>query len=133
MAKVIDINCDMGESFGAYTLGRDEEAVRYITSASIACGFHASEPLVMDRTVRLCRDHHIGIGAHPGFPDLMGFGRRYMDISPAELNAYVVYQVGALRGFLSLYDLPLQHIKLHGALTMTSSPIRICFLTSSVR
>jgi UPF0271 protein len=116
MAKLIDINCDMGESFGAYTLGRDEEAVRYISSASIACGFHASDPLVMDNTVRLCRDHHIGIGAHPGFPDLMGFGRRFMDISPAELKAYVVYQVGALRGFLSLHDMPLQHIKLHGAL-----------------
>ena len=116
MANVIDINCDMGESFGAYTLGRDEEAIRSISSASIACGFHASDPMVMDRTVRLCRDHHIGVGAHPGYPDLMGFGRRLLDISPAELNNYVVYQVGALQGFLSMYGVSLQHIKLHGAL-----------------
>lgn len=116
MAKVIDINCDMGESFGVYALGRDKEAIRSISSANIACGFHASDPMVMDLTVRLCRDHHIGAGAHPGYPDLMGFGRRLMDISPAEMNNYVVYQVGALQGFLSLYGMPLQHIKLHGAL-----------------
>ena len=116
MAKVIDINCDMGESFGAYTLGRDEEAIHSISSANIACGFHASDPMVMDQTVRLCRDHHVGVGAHPGYPDLMGFGRRFLDISPAEMNNYVVYQVGALQGFLSLYGMPLQHIKLHGAL-----------------
>lgn len=116
MAKFIDINCDMGESFGAYTLGRDEEAIHSISSANIACGFHASDPMVMDQTVRLCRDHHVGVGAHPGYPDLMGFGRRFLDISPAEMNNYVVYQVGALQGFLSLYGMPLQHIKLHGAL-----------------
>jgi len=116
MAKVIDINCDMGESFGAYTLGRDEEAIHSISSANIACGFHASDPMVMDQTVRLCRDHHVGVGAHPSYPDLMGFGRRFLDISPAEMNNYVVYQVGALQGFLSLYGMPLQHIKLHGAL-----------------
>jgi 5-oxoprolinase (ATP-hydrolysing) subunit A len=116
MAKVIDINCDMGESFGTYTLGRDEEAIHSISSANIACGFHASDPMVMDQTVRLCRDHHVGVGAHPGYPDLMGFGRRFLEISPAEMNNYVVYQVGALQGFLSLYGMPLQHIKLHGAL-----------------
>ena len=116
MAKFIDINCDMGESFGAYTLGRDEEAIHSISSANIACGFHASDPMVMDQTVRLCRDHHVGVGAHPGYPDLMGFGRRFLDISPVEMNDYVVYQVGALQGFLSLYGMPLQHIKLHGAL-----------------
>jgi len=104
MANVIDINCDMGESFGAYIMGRDEEAIRYISSASIACGFHASDPMVMDRTVRLCRDHNVGVG------------RRLMEISPAELKNYVVYQVGALQGFLSIYGMPLQHIKLHGAL-----------------
>jgi 5-oxoprolinase (ATP-hydrolysing) subunit A len=116
MAKVIDINCDMGESYGAYTLGRDEEAIHSISSANIACGFHASDPMVMDQTVRLCRDHHVCVGAHPGYPDLMGFGRRLLDISPAEMNNYVIYQVGALQGFLSLYGMPLQHIKLHGAL-----------------
>jgi 5-oxoprolinase (ATP-hydrolysing) subunit A len=116
MQHFIDINCDMGESFGAYTMGRDEEAIHSISSANIACGFHASDPTVMDRTVRLCRDHQVGVGAHPGYPDRMGFGRRAMDVSPAELNHYVVYQVGALQGFLSLYGLPLQHIKPHGAL-----------------
>jgi len=106
----------MGESFGAYTLGKDEDVIRSISSANIACGFHASDPIVMERTVRLCRDHKVGAGAHPGYPDLMGFGRRHLEISPAELNNYVIYQVGALKGFLSLYDLPLQHVKLHGAL-----------------
>jgi 5-oxoprolinase (ATP-hydrolysing) subunit A len=116
MNLFIDINCDMGESFGAYILGRDEEVIRSISSANIACGFHASDPMVMDRTVRLCRDHKVGVGAHPGYPDLLGFGRRLLDISSAELNHYVVYQVGALQGFLSLHGLPLQHIKLHGAL-----------------
>lgn len=116
MHHFIDINCDMGESFGAYALGRDEEVVRSISSANIACGFHASDPTVMDRTVRLCRDHRICIGAHPGYPDRMGFGRRLMDISPTELNHYVVYQVGALQAFLSLHRMPLlQHVKLHGA------------------
>ncbi len=116
MANVIDINCDMGESFGAYNIGSDEEVIRSISSASIACGFHASDPMVMDRTVRLCRDHQVGVGAHPGYPDMMGFGRRLMDISSVELINYVVYQVGALQGFLSMYGMPLQHIKLHGAL-----------------
>ncbi len=116
MSNAIDINCDMGESFGAYHLGRDDEAIRYISSANIACGFHASDPMVMARTVSLCRDHNVGAGAHPGYPDLLGFGRRSMDISVEEMVNYVVYQVGALKGFLELYDLPLQHIKLHGAL-----------------
>jgi len=116
MANVIDINCDMGESFGAYTIGRDEEVIHSITSGNLACGFHAADPMVMDRTVRLCRDNHVGVGAHPGYPDLAGFGRRSMDISPAEMINYVVYQAGALRGFLSLYGMPLQHIKVHGAL-----------------
>ena len=112
----VDINCDMGESFGVYTIGRDEEVVRHITSANIACGFHASDPMTMDRTVRLCREHHVMAGAHPGHPDRIGFGRRFMDISPEQLTHDVIYQVGALKGFLSLYGMPLQHVKLHGAL-----------------
>jgi len=116
MANVIDINCDMGESFGAYSLGRDVDVIQCISSANIACGFHASDPMVMDRTVRLCQEHHVGAGAHPGYPDLLGFGRRFMDISPVEMNNYVVYQAGALQGFLQKYGIPLQHIKLHGAL-----------------
>lgn len=112
----VDINCDMGESFGVYTIGRDEEVIRHITSANIACGFHASDPMTMDRTVRLCREHHVMAGAHPGYPDRIGFGRRFMDISPEQLTHDVIYQVGALKGFLSLYGMPLQHVKLHGAL-----------------
>jgi UPF0271 protein len=112
----VDINCDMGESFGVYTIGRDEEVIRHITSANIACGFHASDPMTMDRTVRLCREHHVMAGAHPGYPDRIGFGRRFMDISQEQLTHDVIYQVGALKGFLSLYGMPLQHVKLHGAL-----------------
>ena len=112
----IDINCDMGESFGAYTIGRDEEVIRYISSANIACGFHAADPSVMEKTVRLCRKHSVRAGAHAGYPDLQGFGRRSLNVSPEELIHDVIYQVGALKGFLALYDLPLQHVKLHGAL-----------------
>lgn len=116
MKPYIDLNCDMGESYGAYTIGGDDGVVPYITSANIACGFHASDPSVMDRTVRLCKEHGVRIGAHPGFPDRVGFGRRFMDIAPEDLVNDVIYQVGALKGFLDRYALPLQHVKLHGAL-----------------
>ena len=116
MNTAIDLNCDMGESYGAYTIGGDAGVVAYITSANIACGFHASDPMVMDRTVRLCRDNNVAPGAHPGFPDRVGFGRRFMDLTAEELINDVIYQVGALRGFLARYELPLQHVKLHGAL-----------------
>lgn len=112
----IDINCDMGESFGAYRIGSDEEAIRHITSANIACGFHASDPNVMERTVSLCKKHRVMAGAHPGYRDLIGFGRRFIDMSPHELINDVIYQVGALKAFLDMNKLPLQHIKLHGAL-----------------
>ena len=112
----IDINCDMGESFGDYKIGNDADVIEHITSANIACGFHASDPNIMEKTVRLCKTHGVMIGAHPGYPDLMGFGRRFMDVSEPELINYVIYQVGALKGFLSLNEIPLQHIKLHGAL-----------------
>ncbi len=112
----IDINCDMGESFGDYKIGNDADVIEHITSANIACGFHASDPNIMEKTVRLCKTHGVMIGAHPGYPDLMGFGRRFMDVSEPEVINYVIYQVGALKGFLSLDEVPLQHIKLHGAL-----------------
>jgi UPF0271 protein len=112
----IDLNCDMGESYGAYAIGDDGAVVPFITSANVACGFHASDPSVMDRTVRLCRDHSVRVGAHPGFPDRAGFGRRFMDIDEKDLINDLVYQVGALKGFLDLHGLPLQHVKLHGAL-----------------
>ncbi len=112
----VDINCDMGESFGAYKIGRDEEIIQYITSSNIACGFHASDPNVMERTVRLCKDHGVGAGAHPGYPDLAGFGRRFLDMDRKALINAIVYQVGALQGFLAIHRMPLQHIKMHGAL-----------------
>jgi UPF0271 protein len=116
MPYCIDINCDMGESFGAFTIGLDEEIIRCISSANIACGFHAADPTVMEKTVRLCRNHGVMPGAHPGYPDLRGFGRRSLDVRPEDLIHDVIYQVGALRGFLDLHDLDLQHVKPHGAL-----------------
>ena len=112
----VDINSDMGESFGAYRIGRDDEIIRYISSSNIACGFHASDPNTMVKTVRLCKDYGVGAGAHPGYPDLAGFGRRSMDMDPAELIHAILYQVGALGAFLALHKIPLQHVKMHGAL-----------------
>lgn len=112
----VDLNCDMGESFGNYTIGNDEEVLKYISSANIACGFHASDPLVMNRTVQLAAAQHVNIGAHPGFYDLMGFGRRNMEISPKEAKLYVMYQIGALSAFAKSHNIGLSHVKLHGAL-----------------
>lgn len=106
----------MGESFGAYNLGMDEEVIRHVTSANIACGFHASDPVVMAKTAELCANHGVMAGAHPAYPDLLGFGRRFMDLSEREIVTYTIYQVGALKGFLDFYSLSLQHVKLHGAL-----------------
>lgn len=110
----IDFNCDMGESFGAYKLGSDEELMPYISSANIACGFHAGDPMWMKRTVRLAEEAGVAIGAHPGFADLMGFGRRDMQVTPEEIRNYVIYQVGALQAFTKTKRL--QHVKPHGAL-----------------
>lgn len=112
----IDLNCDMGESFGAYTLGMDEKIISAISSANIACGFHAGDPIVMNRTVKLAADHGVGIGAHPGFPDLMGFGRRNMDCTADEIRNYLVYQIGALQGFCLAHGVQMRHVKPHGAL-----------------
>lgn len=116
----VDLNCDMGESFGAYKLGLDEEVIRYITSANIACGWHAGDPLVMDKTVRMAKEHGVGVGAHPGYPDLLGFGRRNMSCSPEEIRNYVVYQVGALKGFCNVHGVKLRHVKPHGNLYLTA-------------
>jgi 5-oxoprolinase (ATP-hydrolysing) subunit A len=113
---IVDLNCDMGESFGAYSIGQDEEVIRHITSSNVACGFHGSDPDVMDRTVRLCKEHGVMVGAHPGYPDLPGFGRRYMEMSAGELTNSILYQVGALKGFADRHGVELQHVKLHGAL-----------------
>ncbi|MBM3135854.1 MAG: LamB/YcsF family protein, partial [Chloroflexi bacterium] len=95
----IDLNCDLGESFGAYTIGDDEALLPLITSANIACGYHAGDPQVMARTVRLAVQHGVAVGAHPGFPDLMGFGRRAMQLTAEEIETCVLYQVGALAAF----------------------------------
>ncbi|MGB8956574.1 MAG: 5-oxoprolinase subunit PxpA [Tumebacillaceae bacterium] len=112
----IDLNCDMGESFGAYKLGTDEQILPFITSANIACGFHAGDPTTMRKTVQLALQHGVGIGAHPGLPDLVGFGRRNMDISAQDAYDMVVYQIGALSGFVRAEGGVLQHVKPHGAL-----------------
>lgn len=113
---VIDLNCDLGESFGAYKMGLDEEVLPYVTSANIACGFHGGDPLVMEKTVALCKKYGVRAGAHPGFPDLAGFGRRNMSLSPKEVKASVMYQIGALKAFCSGAGIRLCHLKPHGAL-----------------
>ena len=112
----IDLNCDLGESFGAYTIGMDAEILPYVTSANIACGFHAGDPSVMQKSVLLCKKHGVQVGAHPRLPDLQGFGRRRMAISPAEAEADVMYQIGALKAFCDAAGVPLHHVKPHGAL-----------------
>ena len=112
----VDLNCDMGESFGNYTCGMDGDIAEYISSANAACGFHAGDPLVMEKTVSLCKDKGVAIGAHPGFPDLVGFGRRQLQTSPAELRSMVMYQVGALKTFCEAEGIKLQHVKPHGAM-----------------
>ncbi len=112
----IDLNCDMGESFGRYSIGDDEALMPFITSANVACGLHAGDPLVMERTVRLARARGVGVGAHPGFPDLQGFGRRGMQLTPDEVEAFVLYQVGALAAFARAAGGELLHVKPHGAL-----------------
>ena len=120
MATTVDLNCDMGESFGAYKIGLDEEVAKYISSANVACGFHASDPVVMDKTVKILKENNVNLGAHPGYPDLMGFGRRNMNVSPADAKAYVMYQIGALSAFAKANGLKIQHVKPHGALYNTA-------------
>ncbi|WP_042347826.1 LamB/YcsF family protein [Bacillus massiliigorillae] len=112
----VDINCDMGESFGAYKMGRDEEILDHITSINIACGFHAGDPTTMRKTVQLALEKNVAIGAHPGFQDLVGFGRRNMNVSPQEVYDIVTYQIGALYAFVKAEGGVLQHVKPHGAL-----------------
>lgn len=112
----IDLNCDAGESFGAWTLGADAELLPWVSSVNIACGFHAGDPAVMQRTVRAALDHGVALGAHPGLPDLAGFGRRALAISPDEAYALVLYQAGALLGFALAAGGRLAHVKPHGAL-----------------
>ncbi len=112
----IDINCDLGESFGNFKVGHDAEIMPFITSANIACGFHAGDPAVMARTIKLAKENRVAIGAHPGLPDLAGFGRRDMSLSKEEVRNICIYQVGALEAFAKAADTDLQHVKPHGAL-----------------
>lgn len=112
----IDLNSDMGESFGAYKIGNDEEIIKYVTTANVACGWHGGDPMVMDRVVKLAKERSVAVGAHPGYPDLLGFGRRKMQLSPAEITSYMRYQIGALHAFTKSYGLKLQHVAPHGAL-----------------
>ena len=114
--NVIDLNCDMGESFGAYSIGMDDQVMKYISSANIACGWHAGDPLVMNKTVKLAAENNVGIGAHPGYPDLLGFGRRNMFCTKEEVQQYIIYQVGALAAFCRVHQTKLTHVKPHGAL-----------------
>lgn len=112
----IDLNSDMGESFGAYKLGGDEELIKYVTSTNVACGYHAGDPMVMDKVVKMAKERGVAVGAHPGYPDLMGFGRRKMVLSFEEVKNYMKYQIGALGAFAAGQGLKLQHVAPHGAL-----------------
>jgi len=112
----IDLSCDMGESFGAYTIGADEAVMASITSANVACGYHGGDPSVMRRTIRLAREAGVAVGAHPGFPDLVGFSRREMRIAPRDVEDMVVYQIGALAAIARSEGVSLSHVKAHGAL-----------------
>lgn len=116
MTDRVDLNCDMGESYGAFTVGVDDEVFPYITSANVACGFHGGDPSVMRKTVLGAKQRGVAIGAHPSLPDLAGFGRRTMDVSPDEVYDLVVYQVGALLGVARAAKVEMQHVKAHGAL-----------------
>jgi len=114
--KSIDINCDMGESYGAWKMGADAEVMPYISSANVACGFHGGDPATIRQTVRLAVDHGVAVGAHPSLPDLQGFGRRAMKISPQDMYDLVVYQAGAVEAFARAAGARLHHVKCHGAL-----------------
>ncbi|MDQ0252838.1 lactam utilization protein B [Evansella vedderi] len=119
--KSVDLNCDLGESFGSFVVGQDELILKHITSANIAGGYHAGDHNVMAKTVHLAKENGVSIGAHPGFPDLLGFGRRNIQTDPEDIYNFVIYQISALKGFCELNDVPLHHVKPHGALFNMSS------------
>ncbi len=129
----VDLNCDLGESFGRYTLGEDAEMMKWITSANIACGFHAGDPTVMARTVALAKANGVAVGAHPGYPDLQGFGRRQLELSGEEIGQMICYQLGALEAITRVAGLRLAHVKLHGALyNLAASDSMIARVVSEV-
>ncbi|WP_037080731.1 5-oxoprolinase subunit PxpA [Pseudonocardia spinosispora] len=113
--RIVDINCDLGEGFGNWVMGADADIMPLITTANVACGFHGGDPVIMGRTVELADQHGVVVGAHPGFHDLEGFGRRMIPLDPEEVAAIITYQVGALTGFLTARNMPLHHVKPHGA------------------
>ena len=117
MAKRINLNADLGESFGAWSMGSDAAMLEVVTSASVACGFHAGDPLIMEETLAIAKRRGVSIGAHPAFPDLQGFGRRRMDIPPAELEAMLIYQIGGLAAIGRAQGVTVSHVKPHGALS----------------
>ncbi|MGD9607380.1 MAG: 5-oxoprolinase subunit PxpA [Leucobacter sp.] len=115
-ASTLTLNSDMGEAFALHTFGNDPALMKIIDLANVACGFHAGDPNVLEQTIRLAKENGVKVGAHPGLPDLVGFGRREMKLTPDEVENLIRYQVGALSGFLKKYDMPLNHIKPHGSL-----------------
>jgi len=119
--RTVDLNCDMGESYGVYHLGRDSDIMPLVSAANIACGFHAGDPLTMQTSVRMAVQHKVAIGAHPGYPDLVGFGRRSLAATPEEVYAMVVYQVGAISAVASAAGGRVRHVKPHGALYNTAT------------
>lgn len=121
MKYFVDLNSDIAEGFGTYKLGLDEEIIKHVSSINIACGWHAGDPLIMDKTIKLAKEFDVGIGAHPGYPDLIGFGRRKMAVSPEEARAYMLYQLGALSAFAKAHEMKIQHMKLHGAFYNTAA------------
>lgn len=118
MSLTVDLNSDMGESIGLHTIGADADVAPHITSANLGCGFHGGDPHVMAKSVALCKAHGVAVGAHPGLPDLVGFGRRRMGVTPAQVREMVLYQVGAMHAIAKAGGVPLQHVKPHGALYM---------------
>lgn len=127
------LNCDLGESFGSWTMGLDERVMPHIDQANIACGFHAGDPLVMQKTLELAKAHHVTVGAHPGYPDLVGFGRRSINCSTDEIIALVTYQVAAIDGVAKSLGLELEYVKPHGALyndMMVNESVREAILTA---
>lgn len=116
MKYKVDLSADIGESFGVYNYGTDEEIVKYISSANVACGFHAGDPTILAKTISIAKKYNIKVGAHPGYPDILGFGRRKMNISRQDLQNYIIYQIGAISSFLKINNLSLQHVKPHGAM-----------------
>jgi len=114
MKLYVDLNSDIGEGFGSYKLGLDDEIMKQVSSVNLACGWHAGDPLIMNATVQCAKNLGVAVGAHPGYPDLLGFGRRKMVITPEEAKNYMLYQLGALSAFAKVHGLPVQHMKLHG-------------------